>query len=140
MKSQRRYSEAIVYYNEAIHIRSNILSNNHNETIISMHNLAECYLANNDSTEATKIQNEILELLDKDKKILKENDNNIAEYMEKQVESEQHKRSEDIKDMKVTIYHSKAATRKKKPNNIENNNENNNENENENEPKTQEKR
>jgi tetratricopeptide (TPR) repeat protein len=50
-------------YREALDIRSKILGENHPETIVTMHNLAECYLALNKVDEATKIQEEILKIV-----------------------------------------------------------------------------
>jgi len=50
-KSQKQFVEAKEYYGKSYHIRSKTLGEDHPETIIVMHNLAECLLASPDKED-----------------------------------------------------------------------------------------
>jgi tetratricopeptide (TPR) repeat protein len=62
-KSSDRQAQALIYYEEALKIRTYTLGNQHPDTIISMNNLAELYISMGREKEATKLQEQIIELV-----------------------------------------------------------------------------
>lgn len=67
LKYSYKYEEAHVFYQEALKIRKNHLGKNHHEVIVTMHNIAELFLQQGKEEDATKIQNEILEIMETSK-------------------------------------------------------------------------
>jgi hypothetical protein len=63
-QGQEKYAECEQLYRAALDIRSKVLGESHNDTIVSMHNLAELYTARDgeDAAAATKIREQILAL------------------------------------------------------------------------------
>jgi tetratricopeptide (TPR) repeat protein len=63
-KNIKNYDTSINYYKECLHIRTITLGESHPETIISMHNLSELYIASNDVDAATAIQENIMKIVE----------------------------------------------------------------------------
>lgn len=61
-KTRGKFDAAKECYERAVKIRSTTLGEKHPETIIAMHNHAECLLASGDDTGAHKLQQKILEI------------------------------------------------------------------------------
>jgi tetratricopeptide (TPR) repeat protein len=62
LKTEKRYDGATNHYKQALNIRSRTLGENHPDTIVTMHNIAEMHLARGETEEAAAIQKEIIEL------------------------------------------------------------------------------
>lgn len=65
LKLQIRNDESKLMYEEALDIRTSILGTKHPETIVSMHNLAELLITSGENEKASKLQHQILEVIDK---------------------------------------------------------------------------
>ena len=65
LKVQIRNDESKLMYEEALDIRTSILGTKHPETIVSMHNLAELLITSGENEKASKLQHQILEVIDK---------------------------------------------------------------------------
>ena len=72
LKSQNNFRGALDAYLTALESRKNLLGEAHTDTIVSMHNLAECYLAMGNEEESKKLQENMVRIaeehgiLDKD--------------------------------------------------------------------------
>jgi tetratricopeptide (TPR) repeat protein len=66
LKESGRYTDARTAYEEALHIRSSTLGDVHPDTIVSMHNLAECLLSLGLESESVAMQEKILQTLGHD--------------------------------------------------------------------------
>jgi hypothetical protein len=64
-----RYADAKLAYSEALDVRSKTLGDAHPDTIVSMHNLAELLLAMGDAGEGTRLQEEILAIMEKSRSL-----------------------------------------------------------------------
>ncbi len=64
LKSQNRFEDSKSAYLKTLEIRKSTLGESHNETIISMHNLAELYLAMGKEEESKKIQEDIMRIVE----------------------------------------------------------------------------
>ncbi len=65
LKLQVQNDQSKLMYEEALDIRTSILGTKHPETIVSMHNLAELLIASGENEKASKLQHQILEIIDK---------------------------------------------------------------------------
>jgi tetratricopeptide (TPR) repeat protein len=65
LKARSKFSDASKAYTEALNIRSSTLGDAHPDSIVSMHNLAELYLAMNEQEKSEQMQQAILDILDK---------------------------------------------------------------------------
>ena len=65
MKGRGLHEDALVAYQEALDIRSKTLGDAHPDSIVSMHNLAELYLAMGEEKKSEELQQGILDILDK---------------------------------------------------------------------------
>ena len=65
LKSQVKNDQSKLMYEEALDIRTSILGTKHPETIVSMHNLAELLITSGENEKASKLQHQILEIIDK---------------------------------------------------------------------------
>lgn len=63
-KVQGSFDEALAAYQEAFDVRKKLLAEGHPDTITVMHNMAELYDAMSKESEAQRLRNEILDLLD----------------------------------------------------------------------------
>ena len=58
-KNQKDYASAREFYEEALKIRTTALGDQHPETVVSMHNLAELHLAAGNTKEMAELQNKV---------------------------------------------------------------------------------
>ena len=63
LKDQSRFDEAQKVYESALDVRSATLGDTHPDTIVSMHNLAECLLSMGQEVESIALQEKILQTM-----------------------------------------------------------------------------
>jgi tetratricopeptide (TPR) repeat protein len=81
-KSIENYDDALNCYIDALDIRSCTLGDSHPDTIISMHNLAELYIAMNDEKLSVEMQEKILAIVDKDGNARNDVDSQVREIID----------------------------------------------------------
>jgi tetratricopeptide (TPR) repeat protein len=82
LKSHNRYEDALPIYKEALDIRSKTLGDKHPDTIVSMHNLAELLISSRNEAEASAIQENILEIMEKQSNSNKKSNSNDTNKIE----------------------------------------------------------
>lgn len=66
LKQQGKFDEAMIFYQDALNTRRQLLKDDHADIIVSMHNIAELLDAQGQSEAANKLRTDIVSLLDED--------------------------------------------------------------------------
>lgn len=68
LKDEGDFEQAKNYYLKSFTIRSKILGESHQETIVVLHNMAECMISAGEDKEATLLQEKIIKLIEEKNK------------------------------------------------------------------------